>query len=89
MEGKRRERVGEGKGRGGGGRLAAGAGAAVGETFYRLPRSIGGGEISPQDLGAHLWVHTDEPGTSPNPHLKLCQVIQTQRRSPQSHSLKP
>ena len=28
---------------------------------YRQPRSIGGGEISPQDLGAHLWVHTDEP----------------------------
>ena len=53
----------EGKGRGGRGRLAAGAGTAVGGTPYTLPRSIGGGEISPQDLGAHLWVRTDEPTT--------------------------
>ena len=25
---------------------------------YRQPKSIGGGETSPPDLGAHLWVHT-------------------------------
>ena len=33
-----------------------------GGTPYGQPRSIiGGGEVSPQDPGAHLWVHTDEP----------------------------
>ena len=25
---------------------------------HRQPKSIGGGETSPPDLGAHLWVHT-------------------------------
>ena len=66
MAGKRSERVGErtgGQGRGGG----EGGGLRGAETTngsgapYRQPRSMGGGETPPQDLGAHLWVHTDEP----------------------------
>ena len=28
---------------------------------HRRPKSIGGGETSPPDLGAHLWVHTGGP----------------------------
>ena len=28
---------------------------------HRQPKSIGGGETSPPDLGAHLWVHTEGP----------------------------
>ena len=36
------------------------------DTPYRQPKSIGGGETSPPDLGAHLWVHTDEPPRPPH-----------------------
>ena len=32
---------------------------------HTQPKSIGGGETSPPDLGAHLWVHTEAP---PPPH---------------------
>ena len=32
---------------------------------HRQPKSIQGGETSPPDLGAHLWVHTEGP---PLPH---------------------
>ena len=33
---------------------------------HRQPKSIGGGETSPPDLGAHLWVHTE--AAPPPPH---------------------
>ena len=34
---------------------------------HRQPKSIGGGETSPPDLGAHLWVHTEGPPPPPGP----------------------
>ena len=32
---------------------------------HRQTKSMGGGETSPPDLGAHLWVHTER---DPPPH---------------------
>ena len=32
---------------------------------HRQPKSIGGGETSPRDLGAHLWVHTERDPPPP------------------------
>ena len=32
---------------------------------HRQPKSVGGGETSPRDLGAHLWVHTEGPPLPP------------------------
>ena len=52
---------GKGGGRGGeGGRGERGRGFLV-LPSHRQPNSIGGGETSPPDLGAHLWVHTEGP----------------------------
>ena len=45
---------GEGGGRGGGG-------PDFGAPLHKQPKSIGGGETSPPDLGARLWVHTEAP----------------------------
>ena len=65
---------GEGGGGGGGGREGEGGGGGRGGEgntrilvlpSHRQPKSIGGGETSPPDLGAHLWVHTE--GTPPPP----------------------
>ena len=52
-----------GRGGGGGGGRVEGVGEGVffGAPLHRQPKSIGGGETSPPDLGAHLWVHTEGP----------------------------
>ena len=55
---------GEGGGRGGGG--GEGGGILV-LPSHRQPKSIGGGETSPPDLGAHLWVHTEATRPPPPP----------------------
>ena len=76
---------GEGGGGGGGGEEGGGGGGEGGEgggggggeentrilvlPSHRQPKSIGGGETSPPDLGAHLWVHTE--GTPPPPTMAL------------------
>ena len=52
-------RWGEGEGGGGGG------GEFWCSPSHGQPKSVGGGETSPPDLGAHLWVHTEGP---PPPH---------------------
>ena len=57
-EGGRRGEEGGGGGRGEGTRILV-------LPSHRQPKSIGGGETSPPDLGAHLWVHTEGP---PPPH---------------------
>ena len=72
MQARKSEQAGMGPGlsrapRGGGGGGAGrgvegGQREPVGWTYYGQPRSIGGGEISPQSPGAHLWVHTDRAG---------------------------
>ena len=49
---------GEGGEVGGGGRRGA---------SHKQPKSAGGGETSPLDPGAHLWVHT-ERDPPPPPH---------------------
>ena len=59
-EGGRGVEEGEG-GRGGRGRGGGGEGEDFGAPFHRQPKFIGGGETSPPDLGAHLWVHTEGP----------------------------
>ena len=62
---------GEGGGGGGGGRGGGGGGGGEGSArilvlpSHRQPKSIGGGETSPPDLGAHLWVHTEAPPPPP------------------------
>ena len=58
-------------GRGQGGRRGGGGGEGGGRgeggrrilvfPSHRQPKFIGGGEASPPDLGAHLWVHTEGP----------------------------
>ena len=68
---------GEG-GRGGGGEGGGGRGGGRGGRILVLPshgqpKSIGGGETSPPDLGAHLWVHTEEPPPPP-PRWPFCGV---------------
>ena len=55
----------EGGGGGGEGRKGEGTRSLV-LPSHRQPKSIGGGETSPPDLGAHLWVHTE--GRTPPPH---------------------
>ena len=57
---------GEGGGGGRGGRGGKGGGRGEGTRIlvlpsHRQPKSIGAGETSPPDLGAHLWVHTEGP----------------------------
>ena len=44
-----------------GGRAGEWGGGGEGGPSHRQPKSIGGGETSPPDLGAHLWVHTERP----------------------------
>ena len=46
-------------GRGGRGWGEGGSGRILVFPAHRQPKSIGGGETSPPDLGAHLWVHTE------------------------------
>ena len=57
---------GGGGGGGGGGGRGGGRHQDFGLPSHRQPKSIGGGETSPPDLGAHLWVHTEAP--TPPPH---------------------
>ena len=52
---------GEGGDRGG----KEGAGPDCGAPSHKQPKSIGGGETSPRDLGARLWVHTEGPPPPP------------------------
>ena len=69
-------RGGEGGGRGGrgGGEGGEGGGARILVLpSHRQPKSIGGGETSPPDLGAHLWVHTEAPPPPP-PTMAFCGV---------------
>ena len=70
---------GGGGGEGGGGEGGEGGGGGGGEggrqgreggwggesPSHRQPKSIGGGETSLPDLGAHLWVHTEAPPPPP------------------------
>ena len=42
-----------------------GRGAGGGVPSHRQPKSMGGGETSAPDVGAHLWVHTEG---APPPH---------------------
>ena len=61
-EGGRRGEGGGGGGWGGrGGEGGRGAGPDFGAPPHKQPESIGGGETSPPDLGARLWVHTEGP----------------------------
>ena len=50
---------------GGGGEGGGGGHQDFGAPLPQTAKSIGGGETSPRDLGAHLWVHTEGP---PPPH---------------------
>ena len=54
---------GEG-GRGGGGGGEGGRGILV-LPVHKQPKSTGGGETSPLDPGAHLWVHTERDPPPP------------------------
>ena len=58
---------GGGGGEGGGGRGEGGRGGLV-LPSHAQPKFFGGGETSPPDLGAHLWVHTEGP---PPPTMAL------------------
>ena len=57
------------RGRGGrgwrAGRGGQGGEGGSGDPSHRQPKYIGGGETSPPDLGAHLWVHTEAPPPPP------------------------
>ena len=59
---------GRGGGQGGRGEGEGGRGGGEGGFWcspHRQPKSIEGGETSPPDVGAHLWVHTEGPPPPP------------------------
>ena len=56
---------GEGGGRGGRGEGEGGTILVL--PSHEQPKSVGGGETSPPNLGAHFWVHTEAPPPPP-PH---------------------
>ena len=60
---------GEGGGRGGGGGGEGGRGEAgiLVLPAHKQPKSTGGGETSPLEPGAHLWVHTERDPPPPPP----------------------
>ena len=67
----RGERGEGGRGGGEGGRGEGGGGGEATRILvlpsHAQPKSIGGGETSPPDLGAHFGVHTEAPPPPP-PH---------------------
>ena len=64
ISGLPRSHRGEG-GEGGEGEGGRGGGLILVFPSHRQPKLIGGGETSPPDFGAHLWVHTAGPPPPP------------------------
>ena len=63
--GGRGGRVGGGGGGGEGGGGGGGGARILALPSHKQPKSIGGGDTSPPDLGARLWVDTEGPPPPP------------------------